>query len=166
MSGKNLRQGKLFRGSLLKKKRDSHVFYTNHHIENIASSCVIQRSNYIIASSDFIILNYNQIEACRKIIARRIRRLRPKGTYLNPLKFTLPFTSKSKNSRMGKGKGSVSHFVTRVKAFDTLFVLRNSTHACAARILLKVGHKLPMGVCLLVKSTRSYKLLSVLSNVR
>ena len=90
MAGKSIKKVKLFRSSLLDRQMDTHVMYSKHHIDSTASLCEIKRSNYIIASLDFSVLNYNQIEACRKIIARRIRRLRPKGTYLNPLKFTLP----------------------------------------------------------------------------
>jgi ribosomal protein L16/L10AE len=165
MSRVRLKKVKLFRSTLLKKKTAIHLMYNLHHIEQAPTNNLlggIKRYNFILASLDFAILNYNQIEACRKIISRRIRRLKPKGFYILPLKFTLPCTEKSKNSRMGKGKGSVVQFVTRVKAFDTIFVLRNLTYACAARILLKVVHKLPMAISLFILPTREFKQRNIL----
>ena len=59
-----------------------------------------------------------QIEAARKTIARKIKR---KGKIWICIFPDLPITAKPTESRMGKGKGSVSHWVARVKGGHTLF---------------------------------------------
>lgn len=156
-------QHKLFRSSLLNKKIDSQAVYKPHRMQVFAGKHKIEkqtdgiaRKHYAIVAFDSTIITYNQMEACRKIVVRRIKRHKAISTYLTCLKFTLPLTSKGEHSRMGKGKGGVLSYVARVKTFDTLFVLRNFTHACAAGILLQMAYKLPFRIGLRINSmTRS-----------
>ena len=59
-----------------------------------------------------------QIEATRRAIARKIKR---KGKIWICIFPDLPVTAKATESRMGKGKGAVSHWVARVRGGTTLF---------------------------------------------
>ena len=63
-------------------------------------------------------INARQIEAARKAIVRKIKR---KGKIWICIFPDLPITAKPTESRMGKGKGSVSHWVARVRGGTTLF---------------------------------------------
>jgi ribosomal protein L16/L10AE len=62
------------------------------------------------------------------------------------VRFTLPCTAKSKNARMGKGKGGVSSFVSRINELSPLFLLRNVNYICASRGAHDVSTKLPVHV--------------------
>ena len=64
------------------------------------------------------VISARQIEAARRTIARKIKR---KGKIWICIFPDLPITAKPTESRMGKGKGSVSHWVARVKGGHTLF---------------------------------------------
>jgi ribosomal protein L16/L10AE len=146
LSRKRGRKYKLFRTSLFEKKQDSNVLYNRHNVKCNTLSYGITRFNCLIAISEFALLTHNQLEACRKIIARRIRKFKPKANYYSPLKFTLPTTVKSKNSRMGKGKGKFNIFIARVKAMEPIFILRNVTIGCALGLANKIRHKLPVAL--------------------
>lgn len=148
LSKRRGRKYKLFRKCLLNKKKETSVVYNQHHVACNAGKiklCDVLSSYYcIISPRDSAILTQNQLEACRKIVARRIRRIKPKASYYSPLTFTLPLTTKSKNSRMGKGKGKFSSFIARVKAMEPIFVLRNVPIGCAIGLANKMRHKLPV----------------------
>jgi ribosomal protein L16/L10AE len=147
LSRKRGRKYKLFRTSLFEKKHDSNVQYNVHNVIYNTVSYGIKRYNCMIAISEPALLTHNQIEASRKIVARRIRKFKPKASYYSPLKFTLPLTVKSKNSRMGKGKGKFSMFIASVKAMEPIFILRNVTSGCAVGLANKLRHKLPVALC-------------------
>ena len=59
-----------------------------------------------------------QIESCRQAISRKIKR---KGKLWIRIFPDLPITSKPTASRMGKGKGSVSHWGVKVSGGNVLF---------------------------------------------
>lgn len=147
LSRKRGRKYKLFRTSLFEKKQESNVLYNRHNVQRETLHYGITRFNCMIAISEFALLTHNQLEACRKIIARRIRKCKPKASYYSPIKFTLPTTVKSKNSRMGKGKGKFNMFIARVKALEPIFILRDVTNGCAMGLANKIRHKLPVAVC-------------------
>lgn len=64
------------------------------------------------------LITARQIEATRRAIARKIKR---KGKIWICIFPDLPVTAKATESRMGKGKGAVSHWVARVRGGTTLF---------------------------------------------
>ena len=66
------------------------------------------------------IVTSRQIESARQAINRKINR---KGKLWIRIYPNLPVTSKPSEVRMGKGKGSVSHWVSRVRAGQVLFEL-------------------------------------------
>lgn len=59
-----------------------------------------------------------QLESSRQAITRKINR---KGKLWLRIYPSIPVTSKPSEVRMGKGKGSVNHWVSRVKAGQVLF---------------------------------------------
>ena len=64
------------------------------------------------------VIKSNQIESARRAITRKIKR---KGKIWINIFPDLPITSKPLESRMGKGKGSVSYWSARIKSGTTLF---------------------------------------------
>lgn len=63
-------------------------------------------------------INYKQIEAARQAASRKIKR---KGKIWIRVFTDLPITSKSTGARMGKGKGSISDWIVKVRGGTMLF---------------------------------------------
>ena len=82
-----------------------------------------------------------QIEAARRAIARKIKR---KGKIWICIFPDLPITSKPTESRMGKGKGAVSHWVARVRGGNTLFEVCGIPTHIAVDALRSGSKKLPI----------------------
>ena len=84
-----------------------------------------------------------QIEASRQAISRKIKK---KGKLWIRIFPDLPITAKSLASRMGKGKGSVSHWVARIKSGSVIFeicgvkdlkIVKNALRTGGAKLPLK-----------------------------
>ena len=87
------------------------------------------------------IVTARQIEATRRAITRKIKRAGKLWIRIFP---NLPITSKPTESRMGKGKGAVSHWVSRVSAGTIIFELCGLPTHIAAEALKSAGKKLPL----------------------
>jgi large subunit ribosomal protein L16 len=83
----------------------------------------------------------HQIEAARRTIARKIKR---KGKIWIRIFPDLPVTAKPTESRMGKGKGAVSHWVARVRGGTTLFEVCGIPKHIAVEALKAGSKKLPV----------------------
>lgn len=64
------------------------------------------------------IIHARQIEACRQAMSRKIKK---KGKIWIRIFPDIPITSKPISSRMGKGKGALSHWGARVRGGTVLF---------------------------------------------
>lgn len=82
-----------------------------------------------------------QIEAARQTIARKIKR---KGKIWIRIFPHMPVTSKPNESRMGKGKGSVSHWCAYIKGGTTLFEICGVSKNIAIDALKSGSSKLPV----------------------
>lgn len=80
-----------------------------------------------------------QIESARRTIARKIKR---KGKIWICIFPDLPITAKPTESRMGKGKGAVSHWVSRVRGGTTLFEVCGVPYHIALEALKSGSKKL------------------------
>ena len=87
------------------------------------------------------IITARQIESARRAIARKIKR---KGKIWICIFPDLPITAKATESRMGKGKGAVSHWVSRVKGGTTLFEVCGIPQHTAIEALRSGSKKLPI----------------------
>ena len=88
------------------------------------------------------IINSRQIEACRQAMSRKIKK---KGKIWIRIFPDVPITSKSVASRMGKGKGSVSHWGARVRGGTVLFELCGINDPKITMAALQTGQaKLPV----------------------
>ena len=82
-----------------------------------------------------------QIEAARKAIVRKIKRRGKIWICIFP---DLPITAKPTESRMGKGKGAISHWVARVKGGRTLFEICGIPTNISIEALQAGANKLPV----------------------
>lgn len=87
------------------------------------------------------LITARQIEAARRAIARKIKR---KGKIWICIFPDLPVTAKPTESRMGKGKGAVSHWAARVRGGTTLFEVCGIPTHIAIEALKSGSKKLPI----------------------
>jgi large subunit ribosomal protein L16 len=82
-----------------------------------------------------------QIEAIRRSIVRQMRR---RGKYWVRIFPDKPVTAKPAETRMGKGKGSVDHWVAVVKPGRIIFEVSGVPDDIALEALRSAGYKLPI----------------------
>lgn len=87
------------------------------------------------------LISARQIEAARRAITRKIKR---KGKVWIRIFPDLPITAKPIESRMGKGKGSVSFWAARVRSGTTLFEICGVPIHTAVEALKAGSVKLPV----------------------
>jgi len=82
-----------------------------------------------------------QIESSRIVISRIVRKIGKMWIRIFPDK---PVTARPAETRMGKGKGSLDHWVALVKPGRILFEIDGVTKEQAVEAFRDAGHKLPM----------------------
>lgn len=98
---------------------------------------------YGLQSAGTCWITSRQIEAARRTITRFIKRGGKVWIRIFPDK---PVTAKGGEVPMGKGKGSVDHYVVAVKPGMILFELSGVEPDVAKRAMILAGHKLPIKV--------------------
>lgn len=86
-------------------------------------------------------LTSKQIEATRRIIIRKMKRLGFLWIRIFP---DTPITTKPIENRMGKGKGAVSFWIAKVKKGQILFEISGISLDNAKKILKEGSNKLPI----------------------
>ncbi len=82
-----------------------------------------------------------QIEAARRTITRALKR---RGTVYIRIFPDKPVTAKPAETRMGKGKGSVDHWVAVVKPGRVMFEVGGVDAATAQEALMSAAYKMPI----------------------
>ena len=82
-----------------------------------------------------------QIESSRIVISRVVRKIGKMWIRIFPDK---PVTARPAETRMGKGKGSLDHWVALVKPGRILFEIDGVSKEEAVQAFRDAGHKLPM----------------------
>ncbi|RNC83614.1 MAG: 50S ribosomal protein L16 [Balneola sp.] len=82
-----------------------------------------------------------QIEACRIAIARSLQRDGQTFIRIFPDR---PMTSKPAETRMGKGKGALDHWVAVVKPGRIMFEIAGVSEDRAREAMRRAAHKLPI----------------------
>ena len=93
-------------------------------------------------------LSASQIEAARRVLTRYVQKGGRVWVRIFPDK---PITIKGSETPMGKGKGSVDHYVAEVKAGTILFEISGIKFDLAKEALIKAGHKLPIKTKFIIK---------------
>lgn len=86
-------------------------------------------------------ISSRQIEAIRRSIVRQMRR---RGKYWIRIFPDKPVTAKPAETRMGKGKGAVDHWVAVVKPGRVIFEVSGVPEDVAREALHRAGYKLPI----------------------
>ncbi len=82
-----------------------------------------------------------QIEAARRAVVRYVRR---RGKYWIRIFPDKPVTAKPAETRMGKGKGAVDHWVAVVRPGRIILELGGVPEELAREAMRLAGHKLPI----------------------
>jgi large subunit ribosomal protein L16 len=82
-----------------------------------------------------------QIEAARQAVVRHVRR---RGKYWVRIFPDKPVTARAAETRMGKGKGEVDHWVAVVKPGRIMFELSGVSEDMAREAFRLASHKLPI----------------------
>lgn len=93
-----------------------------------------------------------QIEAVRRTIVRHMRR---RGKYWIRIFPDKPVTAKPAETRMGKGKGAVDHWVAVVKPGRVIFEVAGVSEEVAREALRLAGYKLPIKTQLISREERN-----------
>jgi ribosomal protein L16/L10AE len=115
---------------------------TKNHSIGLLNNSITTKSYIISSSSSF--LTKNQIESCKKILNRILKKNKIK--YSVVVQYSLIKTKKSIGSRMGKGKGKVSDRVAFVKKHSVLFEFNNLPLDMLKHLVYKIRYKLPISI--------------------
>jgi len=97
--------------------------------------------DYGLKSLDLSWVTSRQIEAARRAMVRFIKREGKVWIRIFPHQAV---TATPNETRMGGGKGSVSHYVTTVKPGTVMFEMSGISEAAAREAMSLASHKLPV----------------------
>ncbi|MEN3043830.1 MAG: 50S ribosomal protein L16 [Candidatus Hydrothermales bacterium] len=103
--------------------------------------CYLAFGEYGLKALESAWIKANQIEACRLAIGRYLKKGGKLWIRIFPDK---PVSKKPAETRMGKGKGNVDHYVAVVKRGRILFELAGVSEDVARRAFELASHKLPI----------------------
>lgn len=93
-------------------------------------------------------LTHLQIDAAKKVLAKKLKKNGVIWTRIFP---HIPITSKPNENRMGKGKGSVSSWVSKVKKGQIIFEINGIPFEIAKKVLKLTSNKLPVKTKIIFK---------------
>ncbi|MDA0671177.1 MAG: 50S ribosomal protein L16 [Bacteroidetes bacterium] len=97
--------------------------------------------NFALKALEPKFITSRQIEACRITISRTLNREGQTWIRIFPDR---PITSKPAETRMGKGKGALDHFIAAVKPGRILFEISGVSEEKAREAFRRASHKLPI----------------------
>jgi large subunit ribosomal protein L16 len=101
----------------------------------------LQQGEYGLQATEPGWITSRQIEAVRRAMVRQMRR---RGRYWIRIFPDKPVTAKPAETRMGKGKGAVDHWVAVVKPGRVMFEVSGVPEQVAREALRRGGYKLPI----------------------
>jgi len=130
------------------KQYPSNLKFKKYHKLNNFNLKSMEKKNFYINNGNIAIksiesgkLNFKQIESCRRTIKRGLKKI---GNLWIKLFTNIPIYKKSLASRMGKGKGNLSHWIACVKKGTVLFEISGLNLKKAQYVLNKSKTKLPV----------------------
>lgn len=107
----------------------------------ISSTAIITYGSFAIRAIDFGILTNKQIEAAQKVISKKIKK---KGKLWIRIFPHLPKTKKPVEVRMGKGKGSVDTWISKIYPGTILYEIEGISIKLAQEIFQESVQKLSL----------------------
>jgi len=140
------------------------IFY-KQRINPVSNNSLIY-GQFGFFSNKHMFISKEAIEASRIVISKIIKKRRTvknsifkkKGELLSRVFFRVPITKKGTKSRMGKGKGAISSYVSCIQKGDCLFEIKDIPFTIAYKILKKISFKLGMSIYLRSKEGYNYYL--------
>ena len=99
------------------------------------------------------LIRSNHIEACRVVVARKMKGVGKLWINIFPHK---PVTKKPAETRMGKGKGELDHWVAVVRRGKVVFELSGVPEDFAKIVLRLVAFKLPVKTKFITRAGTSH----------
>ena len=127
---------------MLMPKRTKYRKQFRGRMKGVATrGATVQFGDYGLQALEPAWITSRQIEAARRAIVRHIKRRGKVWIRIFPDK---PVTQKPAETRMGKGKGSVDHYVAVVKPGRVMFELAGVDQVVAREAMRLASHKLPI----------------------
>jgi large subunit ribosomal protein L16 len=127
---------------MLMPKRTKYRKQFRGRMKGVAKrGATVQFGDYGLQALEPAWVTSRQIEAARRAIVRHIRRRGKVWIRIFPDK---PVTKKPAETRMGKGKGAVDHYVAVVKPGRVMFELAGVDQVVAQEAMRLASHKLPI----------------------
>ena len=134
---------------LMPKKVKHRKIHRGGEIRGVASKGnTVSFGSYGLKAMTSGLISARQIEAARRAMTRYVKRGGKIWIRIFPDK---PMTKKGDETPMGKGKGSVDHFVARTKQGRVLFEMDGITEAIAKEAMRLAAHKLNVKTKFVVK---------------
>lgn len=124
------------------KKTKYNKFFKGTNVGNAKRGENIVFGKFALKAIEHARLTSNQIESARKTIVKSIRKIGKLWIRIFP---DIPVSKKPVDVRMGKGKGSVSHYICKIKPgrilFEIDFVLEKHAKEAFHKANSKLGVK-------------------------
>lgn len=134
---------------MLQPKKTKFKKYRKGRLQSKSTSLVkLQYGVMGLKSLESCRITGSQIEAVRQNINRKLKR---RGKIWINIFPDLPVTSKPSEIRMGKGKGSVDHWVAKVSAGKILFEVLGPKEQVLYKALKSASNKLPIKTYIIKK---------------
>ena len=117
---------------------------------NASRGTTVAFGQYALQAQTAERITSRQIEAARRAMTRYVKRGGKIWIRIFP---DVPVTKKPAEVRMGSGKGSVDHYVARVKPGRIMFEMDGIAEDVAREAMRLAGHKLPVQTRFLVRET-------------
>lgn len=126
---------------LAPKKRKYNKEHKGRVRAKSKSGMTLSFGSFGLKAIDSIRITARQIEAARRAAVRHMKR---QGRFFIRIFPDLPVSKKPNEVRMGKGKGSVEYYATRVETGRILFEIEGVQDEVACEALSLAGAKLPI----------------------
>lgn len=130
------------------KQFPNNLKFKKYHKNNDFYKYSIEKKNFYLNFGEYGIqsieagkINFKQIEACRRTLKRGLRKI---GLIWIKLFTNIPIYKKSISSRMGKGKGNLSTWISAIKKGQILFEISGLNILKSLFLLNKSKTKLPI----------------------
>ncbi|MDD5396496.1 MAG: 50S ribosomal protein L16 [Candidatus Moranbacteria bacterium] len=134
---------------LMPKKVKHRKIHRGGEIRGVATKGnTVSFGTYGLKAMTSGLISARQIEAARRAMTRYVKRGGKIWIRIFPDK---PMTKKGDETPMGKGKGSVDHFVAKTKQGRVLFEMDGITEAIAKEAMRLASHKLNVKTKFVVK---------------
>jgi|LauGreSuBDMM15SN_2_FD.fasta_scaffold321023_2 large subunit ribosomal protein L16 len=121
---------------------------TFNRVANLYSLKRLSIGSYALIASESGRLTGKQINCFYQVINKSIKKF---GRVLIPVSVQTPITKKPLEVRMGKGKGSIDHWVAKIKTGTVLCEIVSSSSSLSRLSLIKAMFKLPIKTKLIQK---------------